>query len=151
MIEDSKWVKSVVSNAPKKGWKITWHDDKYDNIFDESWLKILDQAQKGQRMIHFTKEQNQSGYWNIKTLELANLEAQPQPAPEYPKDEVAPKDSPPVSKDDAIAKHVWYKELGECLRSGEIDKTKPQGRLLRNAYYAEMFRVLGLKFDKEEQ
>ena len=72
MIEDSKWVKSVESNAPKKGWKITWHDDKKDNIFDESWLKILDEAQKDNRLVHFTKEKNNAGYWNILNLNLVD-------------------------------------------------------------------------------
>jgi len=76
MIEDSKFVQSIISNSPKKGWKITWHDEKKDNIFNEAWLKILDQAQKEQRMVHFTKEKNEAGYWNILTLELASLEAE---------------------------------------------------------------------------
>ena len=44
---------------------------------------------------------------------------------------------------------MWWKELGECLRSGEIDKTKPSGKLLRAAYYAQMFQVLNLKIEKE--
>jgi hypothetical protein len=74
MIEDSKFVKSVKSNEPKKGWKIEWHDGKFDNIFDESWLHILDEAQSNQRMVHFKKEKN-NGYWNIQSLELATIEA----------------------------------------------------------------------------
>ncbi len=45
---------------------------------------------------------------------------------------------------------MWWKELGEMLRAGEIDKTKPFGKALRTAYYAEMFRVLGLDIRKEE-
>lgn len=45
---------------------------------------------------------------------------------------------------------MWWKELGECLRSGEIDKTTPHGKLLRAAYYAQMFQVLNLKIKKEE-
>lgn len=80
MIQDSKFVHSVNSNAPKKGWKITWHDDKKDNIFDESWLPILDQAQKEKRMISFQKEKNNAGYWNIMRLNLA--EAQPPTQPQ---------------------------------------------------------------------
>ena len=46
---------------------------------------------------------------------------------------------------------MWWKELGECLRSGEIDKATPHGKLLRAAYYAQMFQVLSLKLEKKEE
>ncbi len=46
---------------------------------------------------------------------------------------------------------MWWKELGECLRSDEIDKTTPHGKLLRAAYYAQMFQVLNLKVEKKEE
>ena len=49
-------------------------------------------------------------------------------------------------KADKIEQAMWWKELGECLRCGDINKTTPEGKLLRNAYYAEMLKVLGLKF-----
>jgi len=39
---------------------------------------------------------------------------------------------------------MWWKELGECLRSGEIDVKTPRGLALRVAYYTEMSRVLGI-------
>jgi len=71
MIKDTKQVKEVRSNAPKKGWKIEWADGKYDNIFDEAWLSILDEAQKSALPVYIEKEKNQSGYWNIIKLELA--------------------------------------------------------------------------------
>ncbi len=39
---------------------------------------------------------------------------------------------------------MWYKELGEMLRAGDIDKTTPMGKVWRSAYYTEMSRVLGI-------
>lgn len=52
-------------------------------------------------------------------------------------------------KDQQIEKNMWYKELGEMLRAKDIDTSKPHGRLLRQAYYAKMFQVLGLEFKEE--
>jgi len=46
-----------------------------------------------------------------------------------------------------ISEHVWWKELGLCLRAGDIDKTKPAGKALRKAYYAKMFSVLDIKIE----
>jgi len=78
MISDSKFVKGVKSNAPKKGYKIEWQDGKFDNIFDESWLPMLDEAQKTNRLVTYEKEKNNAGYWNIINLYLAELDEEPQ-------------------------------------------------------------------------
>ena len=88
MIQDSKFVKSVKSNAPKKGWKVEWHDGKYDNFFDEAWLPILSGAQESNRMVHFTKDKNQAGYWNLLTIELAT-----ETPPPVPKEGMPPKET----------------------------------------------------------
>lgn len=37
---------------------------------------------------------------------------------------------------------MWWKELGDMLRCGDIDKNTLGGKSLRNAYYKEMLRVL---------
>ena len=71
MIKDTKQVKSIQSNAPKKGWKIEWADGKFDYFFDEAWLSILDEAQKSNTPVYIEKEKNQAGYWNIITLKPA--------------------------------------------------------------------------------
>lgn len=92
MIEDSKFVQSVASNSPKKGWKITWADGKYDNFFDEAWLPILDSAQKNKRLVNFQKEKNAAGYWNLVSLELAEAPSdEPQAPVMYPKEEIGVK------------------------------------------------------------
>ena len=62
--------------------------------------------------------------------------------PKPPKDE--------LTRSQEIERAVWFKELGECLRSGFIDVTKPQGLQLKMAYLAEMFRVLNIKPTKTE-
>ena len=46
-------------------------------------------------------------------------------------------------------KGMWWKELGECLRSGYIDRTTPEGKLLRKAYYAQMFTVLDIQIESK--
>ncbi len=43
---------------------------------------------------------------------------------------------------------MWWKQLGDDLRSGHIDKSMPQGKLLRAAYFAQMFSVLNIKIEK---
>ena len=91
MIKDSKLVKSVKSNAPKKGWKIEWADGKFDNFFNEAWLPVLDEAQKTNRLVAIEKEKSPAGYWNIKTLRLVEA-----PVAEAPKAEVP---DPPIVKE----------------------------------------------------
>ena len=113
MINDSKFVKSVNSNAPKKGWKIQWQDDKYDNIFDESWLPILDEAQKTNRLVAFKKEKNQAGYWNIVSLELATET----PEPVKPASTHTPTDKPEPAPQ---AVGMTTKEIGDMIRAGKL-------------------------------
>jgi len=43
---------------------------------------------------------------------------------------------------------MWWKELGECIRSGDIDKTKPEGKSLRIIYYNKMLQVLDITIEK---
>ena len=47
---------------------------------------------------------------------------------------------------------MWWKQLGDDLRSGHIDKSTPHGKLLRAKYFAQMFCVLSIKIeDKKEE
>lgn len=45
---------------------------------------------------------------------------------------------------------MWWGQLGEMLRCGDIDKTTAEGKHYRKTYYTEMNRVLGITF-KEVQ
>jgi len=119
MISDSKYVKSVDSNAPKKGWVITWQDDKKDFIFEEAWLKLLSKAQEEQRLVNFTKEQNAKGYWNIQTLVLAELPDTPSTPPQSKSEPPTPVSNgnvPPREHD--IHKQVAYKGVMESCSTG---------------------------------
>ena len=88
-----------------------------------------------------------TGEWcNEKDLEkVQNLEPQPS-------DRLLPKDQAIIddevkTKDQRIAEHVWWKEMGEMLRAKDIDQTKPAGRAMRTAYYAKMLSVLDIKIE----
>ena len=48
-------------------------------------------------------------------------------------------------------KELWWRELGESLRSGLIDRNTPAGKLLERFYKAEMQSVLGFKIEKKEE
>ncbi len=119
MITDTKFVKSVTSNTPKKGWKIEWMDGKKDNVFDNAYLAILEEAQKSNRMVTVTKEKNDAGYWNIQTLELATLEATPTPA--QPTTQVRSQ-----STNASIEAQVAIKEVGECWRTDKMKGNEPE-------------------------
>ena len=60
-------------------------------------------------------------------------------------------DTPPSkSREDAIREGMWFKELGESLRSGLIDRSTPAGKLLEKFYKAEMQSALHFKIEKGE-
>ncbi len=150
MIEDSKIVKSIEEKTSNKGttyWTVTWQAGKFDNIFNAEWLPLLEQSQQENRMLHFTKEKAEgSKYYNIKTLELATLpDKTPAPIKTYKANNALPGDNPPEPKDEIAPQErgMWWKEAGECIRSGEIDT--PYYKQLKLAYYTEMFRVLGIQ------
>jgi len=59
-------------------------------------------------------------------------------------------DTPPSkSREDAIRECMWWKEMGESLRSGLIDRSTPAGKLLEKFYKAEMQSALHFKIEKE--
>jgi len=74
------------------------------------------------------------------------------PEPEKPKPQPIPQiDTPPSkSREDAIREGMWFKELGESLRSGLIDRSTPAGKLLEKFYKAEMQSALHFKIEKGE-
>lgn len=45
---------------------------------------------------------------------------------------------------------MWWKELGEMLRAKDIDITKPAGKAMRTAYYAQMLSVLPIEIKNKE-
>ena len=114
MIKDTKQVKSVNSNSPKKGWKIEWTDGKFDNFFDESWLPILDKAQKTQRSVYIEKEKNQAGYWNIIKLEQGV-------EPVSIKESISPTvERPPKTEIPGQQIGMTVKEIGDMIRQSKL-------------------------------
>lgn len=45
---------------------------------------------------------------------------------------------------------MWWKEVGEGLRTGLIDPTTPMGKALYDFYFAQMFSVLSITVEEEE-
>jgi len=68
------------------------------------------------------------------------------PAPELPAGKTAPQ-SIQTAKDEQIWKSVCIKELGECIRSGNLDVTKPKAKLIRLAYYGLITTGSGIDID----
>ena len=56
---------------------------------------------------------------------------------------------PTKTKEQLIAEHVWWKELGMMLRANDIDVTKPIGKGIRAAYYAQMMSILDIKIENK--
>lgn len=73
--------------------------------------------------------------------------ATPKPSPQPPESARKP---PEEDSSLTIRGRFWWAQLGDSIRVGDIDKTKPEGKLLRTIYYAEMFKVLGINIEKGE-
>ena len=85
------------------------------------------------------------GWCNEDAEGVAKLEPRnPEPVPLQPGEEPVFK-----SKDKQIAEHVWWKELGMMLRANDIDVTKPIGKGIRAAYYAQMMSILDIKIENK--
>ena len=94
---------------------------------------------------------------NEDAQEVAKLEPQqPITPPTQPGEPLKPKTVSEDIKDnmkwksDQIEINMWWKELGEMIRAKDIDMTKPAGKLMRTAYYAQMMSVLNLKIANKE-
>lgn len=111
----------------------------FDNLKD-SWPLLVVGA-----ILDF-KLEKRGQYWNVVEIKPAksSITSPNVSQPVEPQEESAPKQitEPPVNP---LERGMWWKELGECLRKGDIDKNTPQGKQLRTAYYKEMFRVLDIK------
>ena len=77
----------------------------------------------------------------VETVPVPGVEIPPQP----PKPPPSPAPKPISGQEEGM----WWKQLGDDLRSGHIDKTTSQGKLVRRVYFSKMFQVLGIKFDQE--
>ncbi len=124
MLEDNKIVKSIEVKAGGKSgtyWTVTWQDDKKDNIFDGDWLPLLEQSQKENRLLHFTKEK-QGKYYNINSLELATLPEE-QPAVT---EKVEPRRYGKSKEEmESIEHQVAVMEVGRAFCAGKLTEKDP--------------------------
>ena len=123
----------------------------YSNIFDPEQQDLMIQSKEDGLVVSVLADR--SGRWvNVKEVKLVKdeIEKLPEGKDETPKYE-PPRETPktPSKEPSGQETGMWWKELGEMIRAGDIDKTKPEGRLMRNAYYAQMMSVLNLKISKE--
>ena len=81
---------------------------------------------------------------NEKDLEaVARLEPrEPEPVPLQAGEEPMPK-----SKEQQIAEHVWWKELGNRIGDGSLEKDYPTKAVkIKHEYYKKMSEVTGVSF-----
>ncbi len=55
----------------------------------------------------------------------------------------------PPTRSEEIEEMVWWKLLGDAIFTKDIDVTKPEGKLIRDAFYVKMLSVLDIKIKKE--
>ncbi len=68
------------------------------------------------------------------------------PAPKQPiKTEATPK--PQKTREQEIAEHVWWKELGNRIGDGSLEKDYPnKAVMIKHEYYKKMSEVIGVSF-----
>lgn len=123
--------------------KVYGSDDRTYSIFDEGLWNLFQDG----LAVNLILEKNPKGYWNVTNAkavakELEEVKTEPKSVEDNIRKNME-------WKDKQIEQKFWWGQLGECLRTGEIDKATPQGKLLRIAYYAEMLQVLNLKIEKK--
>ena len=52
-------------------------------------------------------------------------------------------------RNNRIEQDMFWKELGESLRCGLVDRTTPRGKVLAGLYFSKMYEVLGIEFKEE--
>ena len=119
------------------------------NQLKDKWGMLQENATLDFKMV------KKGQFWNIEDINLPQVSApaeKPTLTAETPDQaEIdASAGKPPAKAPAPQELGMWWKELGEMLRSGDIDKTTPHYKLLRSAYYAQMFSVLGIKIEQKE-
>ena len=131
-MEDTKWVKEITAKPGGRTgtyWKVTWHDDKTDNIFDSDMLATLEEARSNNYAVHFKKEKSESSrYYNITALSLMkdNIEFQEGAEKQFgvssDKQVSTVGETRIINKDQSIENQVAYKEACELARAGTISR-----------------------------
>jgi hypothetical protein len=120
------------------------------NSFDTTDHVTFQQALEKGFFLNVEVEKNEKGYDNLKSVKFVADQVPPAIVPVTPKADLTPKvetpkvDSPPTISNQETG--MWWKELGEAIRSGELDKSYPKSAVtIKTQYYRKMFNVLMLK------
>jgi len=163
MIEDNKWVSNVEAKPGGRSgtyWTVTWHDGKFDNIFNGEWLPIVEKAQAEKLCVHFKKEKPEgSKYFNIVELSLVEANIPPPAKPKVSEreqkvvEEAGSSTSMPQDRDERIVYQVVMKEVGELYRAGLFveDKDHPVDRKLIAKYKNWICKTLGVSVEHKEE
>lgn len=118
-----------ITDTAGKKYGIFAHRDKWAIIQDGFNVKLIGE-QKGQ-------------FFNTEDFELVAPDVTPpgqvpslaaKPLPEHAPQEIG----------------MWWKEVGEMIRAGKIDKATVEGKALITFYYLKMFDVIGFSIKKKE-
>lgn len=123
----------VLQGAKGSYLKVTDKGGKTQNIFQEGLWNLFGDGMA----VKLTLEQT-GKWWNVTAAEAVS-EALAKKAKEQPSNGY-------VSGEEM---GMWWKELGACIRSKDIDTSKPHGKALRTFFYAQMTHVLGFEFESK--
>ena len=124
-----------VKKGDKEWVELVDQEDKKNLIFkslqsnDGEWIhfKLDDFENCENKTIKLTKEKK-GEFWNVIKAEFVIAESLPLKPSQISGEEIG----------------MWWKELGEDLRSGHIDRNSSVGKALRLTYFAQMFKVLNI-------
>ena len=110
-MQDTKFVANIEAKTGAKGtyWTVTWDDGKHDNLFNEEWKDLCQDAGENKLAVHYIKEKNEKNYWNIVALSLVKDSL---PAPKKP-------EPPPQAEGEPAIKPEYAPQ--------EIGMNKPSG------------------------
>jgi hypothetical protein len=147
-------IKIEQAGQTKKGayYQVSWteinpktNEHYKDTIFDQEWVNLIERTIVNKGQLEVKKEKNDKGYWNI--TELTEVIKTQEPPPEPVQSKSTPVKEPMNSTDrsNAIERAVWWKEVGEDLRSGLWENEPIKQQIYKLHYETEMNRVLEIK------
>lgn len=160
-MQDTKFVANIETKTGKKGtyWTVIWEDGKKDNLFNEEWKDLCQDAGENKLAVHYIKEKNEQNYWNIVALSLVKDSL---PAPKAPQEPKAVKieggvylEGDKMTKDETrVEKYapqeigMWFKSMGDRIGDGSLAKAFPNTHVrIESDYFKKMSQVTGIEFN----
>lgn len=92
--------------------------------------------------IHLSYAQYMNKEYIVNATPLEQMITETQPPPTGAEQQPIPRETKVAPQELGM----WWKELGESIRSGEIDKSYPKSAVkIRSQYYNKMFSVTGIE------